>query len=68
MERNLEEKPYSEDEKRVAKFFHERGVGGGDDPIGFILASYAYLVEERNDLRSELNRLRDNELLRSTIK
>jgi hypothetical protein len=44
-ERDLDKNPYSPDEQRIAQFFFERGLGGGDDPVGFILSSYAYLVE-----------------------
>lgn len=54
MSRDMDKNPYSPDEKRVAEFFFERGVGGGDDPIGFILASYAMLIEERNMLRRQV--------------
>jgi hypothetical protein len=53
-ERDLDEHPYSSDEQRVADFLYERGVGGGDDPIGFLLASYADVVAERNEMRSRL--------------
>lgn len=45
--RNIEENPYTKEEQRVADFIVERSngaVGGGDDPIGFLLASYALLV------------------------
>jgi hypothetical protein len=49
VERDIEKQPYSPDEARIAAFFCDRGIGGGDDPIGAILAGYAYLVAERND-------------------
>lgn len=51
--RDLDENPYSADEARIAKFFWDKGLGGGDDPVGFILASYEYLVHERNELRQQ---------------
>jgi hypothetical protein len=54
-ERDLDQNPYSPDEQRIAEFLFERGAGGGDDPVGFILSSYAYLVEQRNTLREALN-------------
>lgn len=54
MMRDLDTKPYSADEQRVAKFFFDRGTGGGDDPIGAMLAGYAYIVEERKHLRAAL--------------
>lgn len=53
MERNLDTNPYSEDELRVVQFLADRGCGAGDDPIGFLLASYAYLIEQRNELLLE---------------
>lgn len=54
MARDLDIQPYSADEKRVAEFFFECGVGGGDDPIGNIIASHAYLAAERNRYRKAL--------------
>lgn len=50
-ERDLDKNPYSVDEARVAKFLFDLGAGGGDDPIGFILVSHAYMAAERNQLR-----------------
>lgn len=49
--RDMSKHPYSPDEQRVAAFFSERGIGGGDDPIGFLLSSYVLVIEERNALR-----------------
>ena len=54
--RDIEKQPYSPDEARVAKFFVDAGVGGGDDPIGTILASHAYAAAQRNRLREALER------------
>jgi hypothetical protein len=53
--RDIEKEPYSKDEARVAKFLFDLGAGGGDDPIEFILASHAFMAEERKALRAELN-------------
>ncbi len=40
---------YTPDQERVAKFlFDETGIGGGDDPIGFIIASHRELARQRN--------------------
>jgi len=50
--RDFDKNPYSPDEERIAKFFFDKGIGGGDDPIGFLIASYEYMVEERNSYRS----------------
>lgn len=51
----MRKEPYSKDEQRVADFLNERGVGGGDDPIGFILCSYAFVIEERNALQAQVD-------------
>jgi len=45
-ERDLNKNPYSKDEARVVDFLCEAGVGGGDDPIGFLLASHACAMHE----------------------
>lgn len=55
MMRDFDKNPYTPDEMRVAEFFFERGTGGGDDPIGAILAGYAFVVIERNNLRTALS-------------
>lgn len=52
--RDRDENPYSKDEARIASFFFDRGAGGGDDPIGAILAGYAWLASERIVLRAAL--------------
>lgn len=49
--RDLDKNPYSEAEQRVAQFFFDRGTGGGDDPIGAILASHQALADQRNELQ-----------------
>jgi len=52
MTRNMETNPYSPDEARVAKFLVELFDGdAGDDPIGFLMASYSYLSHERQQSR-----------------
>jgi len=46
--RNLDEKPYSREEAEVAKYLMElTGIGGGDDPIGSLIASHRELVRQR---------------------
>ena len=52
--RDLDQKPYTSEEFRVASFFAQRGTGGGDDPIGAMLASYAYVVEQRNRMQAAI--------------
>lgn len=45
--RNFVFMPYSIDERRVAEWLVSRGgIGGGDDPIGFVLASLSYATQE----------------------
>lgn len=51
--RDIDANPYSADERRVADFIvkmSKENVGGGDDPIGFLMTSYAWLIEERKAL------------------
>jgi hypothetical protein len=49
--RDMEKNPYSADEKRVAEYVVKlTGVGAGNDPIGFLLASHAALLEDRDEL------------------
>ena len=56
MMRDFKENPYSPCEARVAAFLHEvGGIGGGDDPIGFLMASHAALAAERRELLEKLN-------------
>ena len=43
MHRDMKQNPYDEQEKRVADYLHEiteGQMGGGDDPIGFLIASH----------------------------
>jgi len=51
--RDLETNPYSPDEQRVCIFLKtlmgENFIGCGDDPIGFVLASYAQMAYERRE-------------------
>lgn len=62
--RDIEKNPYSTDEKRVAEYLVKRGgFGGGDDPIGFILASHATLTHQRQCMREAVtNALADARL------
>ncbi len=54
MARDFDKHPYSPDEERVVAFFAEKGIGGGDDPIGFLLTSHEYFIDQRNALLHEL--------------
>lgn len=42
---------------RVLQFFHETGIGCGDDPIGFLLLSHREMARQRDELRDKLNAL-----------
>lgn len=63
--RNFVQKPYSDDEKRVAQWFSNvAGIGGGEDPIGFMIASHEMLARERKDLKQQVAALQlDNDRL-----
>ena len=47
MSRNIESTPYTSDEQRVVDYLHKimPEIGAGDDPIGFLIASHASLLE-----------------------
>jgi hypothetical protein len=54
-DRDMATHPYSPDEERVATWLNDlTGVGGGDDPIGFIMCSLQYSVSQRNKFRDAL--------------
>jgi transcriptional regulator with XRE-family HTH domain len=48
-ERNFDKRPYTSDEVRVAEYLKSivPGVGTGDDPIGFLIASHNVIRQER---------------------
>lgn len=51
--RDFDKNPYSKEEGRVVAYLQliAPDVGGGDDPIGFLLASHNYLIRERRAQR-----------------
>lgn len=52
-ERDFDANPYDAQERRVAQYIvNIAGTGGGDDPIGFLIASHAALREELDRLKS----------------
>lgn len=59
-ERDFATHPYSPDEERVAAWLRNRipDVGTGDDPIGFVLASYELLHMEKVRLEGILLKLK----------
>lgn len=52
--RDIEQNPYTPDELRVVDFLQTLApdIGAGDDPIGFLLACYSRLTQERAMLRA----------------
>lgn len=56
----MRETPYDDQEARVAGWISDRtGAGGGDDPIGFILASYDAKIAEMETMRAKLASLEE---------
>lgn len=54
-ERDFEARPYTADEQRVADWLVKRsGIGGGDDPIGFLMGSLVFGVVERDRYKQAL--------------
>ncbi len=50
--RNIERVPYSRQEKRVVEYLNASAdLGGGDDPVGFLIACHAWLRSEVKQLR-----------------
>ena len=51
MTRDFDKEPYTKCEQRVADWLVKKtGAGGGDDPIGFLIASHEMLATQRNRL------------------
>jgi hypothetical protein len=51
---DLGENPYSPKEAEAARYLMElTGIGGGDDPVGFLIASYRELVRQRTILKAK---------------
>ena len=57
--RDLCTHPYTKDEQRVVAWLVGRSpeIGGGDDPIGFLLASYEYVHAELTHSTMMVDRL-----------
>ncbi len=58
--RDFDKQPYSSDEFRVVQFFREltHDLGGGDDPIGFLLGSYRMLRAQLDEAHAKNRELR----------
>jgi hypothetical protein len=65
--RNMVARPYSDDEKRIVNWLFKltnNQIGGGDDPIGFFMASYESVLHERKELKQHIAALQlDNDRL-----
>lgn len=62
IERDFDSRPYSPDETRVATWLVGRcpDIGSGDDPIGFVLASYELIIMQRNNLANAVREVCGN--------
>jgi hypothetical protein len=61
-ERDFEANPYSEEERRVADYLVKLTsgqVGAGDDPIGFLMASHGFIIEQRRQQSVTIRALKD---------
>ncbi|WP_156433864.1 hypothetical protein [Bradyrhizobium retamae] len=47
--------PYSTDQARVANWWCDKGIGGGDDPIGSLISSHETLAHELNRVRGQVS-------------
>ncbi len=47
----------TEVDERVVAFFDKAGIGMGDDPVGFLLASHALLVHQRKEAEARVKAL-----------
>jgi hypothetical protein len=58
MERDFEANPYTPHEERVAKYLCEvTGIGAGDDPVEFLIASHESLRRRIEYLQAYINRI-----------
>lgn len=55
--RDIEAAPYSRQEQRVAQYLAEIAFGGGDDPVGFLMASHTLLAHELKMARERIDKL-----------
>jgi hypothetical protein len=55
MDRDIKQNPYDEHEQQVADYLHEitgGNIGGGDDPVGFLIASHNTLRTLNKSVRA----------------
>ena len=58
--RDLDQEPYSPEEAAATEYLvHLTGVGGGDDPVGFLIASHRDLVRQRTVLKAKYPEILD---------
>lgn len=51
MDRDFDKKPYTPEEQRVADYFLKYDLGGGNDPIGSLIAMHEYLAFQIKQMR-----------------
>lgn len=52
MSRDFDKEPYTREEQRIVKYIDEASnglVGGGDDPVAFLIASHGALIAARKE-------------------
>lgn len=62
---------YTPDQKRVSDYIQEMtdgAIGGGDDPIGFLIASHTSLFVEAKSWRETLRKERNAVLVNDRLK
>jgi hypothetical protein len=62
-ERDFEANPYSEQENRVVDYLiglTDGHVGAGDDPIGFLISSHGYIVQQQRESSVIIRGLKDS--------
>lgn len=61
IDRDFDANPYDPQERRVCNYIQDitdEAIGCGDDPVGWLIACHACVVQERNEARDEIKRLR----------
>jgi hypothetical protein len=53
--RDLEQNPYSPEEQRIAEWFMSLGIGGGDDPVGALIAGQQSLAARLTEVVQNLD-------------
>lgn len=63
VERDFEANPYTPHEQRVAKYLDDvAGIGGGDDPIEFLIASHE-MLRKKLEIKTQQQQLAEREIV-----